>query len=353
MAMASIVYFIPAFVIPPLYFVFKDRKYRDEIIIGFSIILTFLILVLRSETLGNDVPVYRKVFEELKSYRLFDAIKSYSVEPGYLILNWVVAKITGSFRVLLIIQAILCLSADVFLVKKYSSFPIFSMLIIMCIGMIDFPIDIIRQAMATAILFFSLPQIEKKKPVLFVFFILLASSFHYISILFLLVFPATLLKINRKTIIVFTVISLSLFFVTPFLFNTIGKRIMTLFNKSYNTLQEMEIREASFLILGIIAFLLITVDFSVEIPRKESFTIWPFLFSLPLIIISSYVYIISRAAMFIFFPFVGVVLPNMLKYNKYEKLTKWFELGICLCFMAYYVFRMHDSYLVPYIPLWN
>ncbi len=350
--MASTIYFIPAFIIPPLYFALKSKEHRDDVILGISAILTFFVLVLRSETLGNDVPAYKAVFESLKNLSLMDAIKSNYMEKGYLILNWVIAKTTGSFRVLLIVQALLCLSADVFLVKKYSTFPAFSMLIILCIGMVDFPVDIIRQSMATAILLFSLPQIEKKKPILFVLFILLASSFHHISLLFLLVFPASLLKINRKTIIIFTAVSLTLFFVTPFLFNTIGAKIMALFNKSY-TLQEMEMREATFIILGIIAFILVTVDFSAEIPREESFTIWPFLLSLPLIIISSYVYIISRAAMFMFFPFVGIVLPNLLKYNKYEKMTKWFELGICLCFMAYYVFRMHGSYLVPYIPFWN
>ena len=350
--MFSIIYFIPAFIIPPLFFALKNKEHRDEVVIGISAVLTFFVLVLRSDSMGNDVPVYKAVFESLKNLSFMDAIRSNHMEKGYLILNWVVAKVTGSFRVILIIQALLCLSADVFLVKKYSTFPAFSMLIILCIGMVDFPVDIIRQSMATAILLFSLPQIEKKKPIIFVLFVLLASSFHHISLLFLLVFPASLIKINRKTIIVFTVISLSLFFVTPFLFNTIGVKIMALFGKGY-ALQEMEMREVTFIILGIIAFILITVDFNAEIPREESFTIWPFLLSLPLIIISSYVYIISRVAMFMFFPFVGIVLPNLLKYNKYEKMTKWFELGICLCYMAYYVFRMHGSYLVPYIPLWS
>jgi len=350
--MASIIYFIPAFIIPPLYFALKNKEHRDDIVLGVSVVLTFFLLVLRSESLGNDVPTYKAVFEELKNYGFLQAIKTNYMEPGYLILNWVVAKVTGSFRVILIIQALLCLSADFFLVRKYSTFPAFSMLIVMCIGIIDFPVDIIRQSMATAILLFSLPQIEKKKPLLFIVFVLLAASFHYTSLLFLLLFPASLLPINRKTIIAFTVISLSMFFVTPFLFNTIGAKIMTLFGKSY-TLEEMEMREVTFIILGIIAFILVTVDFSAEIPREESFTIWAFLFSLPLIIISSYVYVISRVAMFMFFPFVGIVLPNLLKYNKYEKMTQWFELGICLCFMAYYVFRMHGSYLVPYIPLWK
>lgn len=350
--MFSIIYFIPAFIIPPLYFALKNKQYRDDIIIGIAASLTFFLLVLRSETLGNDIPAYKAIFDEIKNLDFLAAIKTNYMEPGYLILNWFIAKVTGSFRVLLIVQALLCLSADVFLVKKYSSFPAFSMLIILCIGMVDFPVDIIRQSMATAILLFSLPQIEKKRPLLFLLFVLLASSFHYTSLLFLVVFPASLIPLNRKTIIAVTVISLSLLFITPFLFHTVGEKIMALFNKSY-TLQEMEMREVTFIILGIIAFILITVDFSSEIPRTESFIMWPFLLSLPLIIISFYVYIISRVAMFMFFPFVGIVLPNMLKYNRFEKMTKWFELGICMCFMAYYVFRMYGSYLVPYIPLWN
>lgn len=345
------VYYIPVLLIPAVILVFRKNERRNDIALYVSAVSIFLILALRSFSLGIDIHIYEYIFEISKTVSLKDLMNGYTgMEIGYIFLNWLVSRTAGSFRVFLIVQSLVCVSSYVFLCKKYSVSPVVTLFIICCVGMIDFPIDIIRQSLATAILIFSLPQVEKKNPWLFVAFVILASLFHKIAILFLVVFPLTLIKPSRKWIIAFSAASLTLCFLTPFLFNTVGTKIMSLFGKGY-AMGKPEMREMIFIIIGIIVFLLVVTDFSKEIPRKNSFGIWPFLMSLPLLIISIYVHIISRAAMFIFFPFVGTVIPNYLRFSRFEKYEKWIIYAICVCFFAYFIFRLKDTYVVPYIFL--
>lgn len=354
--MTRLVFFFPIVLIPLTLLITKNSNRRDDITLLVSAFAVFVILALRSFNLGVDVPGYHAVFNEFKNISFKDFISGnypkVSMEIGYLGLYWVAMKVFGNFRAILVIQGLLCASADVFLVKKYSTSPSMAMFILLCVGMIDFPIDIIRQSFSLAILIFSLPQIENKHPIRFILFVILASLFHRTALAFIIVFPLSLIKPSRKNLIIFSALSAVLFIATPFLFKTVGVKIMALFGRSYS-MEESEMREMIFVIAALAAFLILNTDFSSIIPRKYSFVTWPFMLSLPFLIISIYVPIMTRVAMFLFFPFVSTVVPNCLEYGTiitYK--NKWATIGIYICFAAYYVFRMWGSYLVPYIPFW-
>ena len=147
--MLAYMYYIPILSIPLTCLIFRNNEKKNDIALFVSATTVFLLLALRSYSLGVDIVVYKDVFEYLKTFSFGNMIKGSpvkSMEPGYIWLNWIIAKTTGSFRVLLVIQSLLCVSSCVFLCRKYSVNPVISFFLLCCSGIIDFPIDIIRQS---------------------------------------------------------------------------------------------------------------------------------------------------------------------------------------------------------------
>lgn len=150
-------------------------------------IFSFIILVtlgsLRWNT-GTDWDPYFRLFEDNDSLRSFLVYHGkYSPEKGFLMMNYIVKRIYDNYTFFLFVCSVICLGFTFQFIKKYSSFPLFSIFLFYCF-FLGF-IFLTRQAIAVSIMLFSIRFIENRNFCKFFMVISLAATIHSSVILFI------------------------------------------------------------------------------------------------------------------------------------------------------------------------
>lgn len=191
----------------------SKKDYRLLLIICFG--LLFLFGAFRYD-FGLDYSAYEDIYNanNKDNYEYDDTER---IEFGYLVLNY----ICPSFRLLLIITSLIVCVSYYFLFDRYIPYKyrFLGILLLYLSGnnTIFFMFSGIRNAVAISLLILSLPLIEKRKLILFLIVMFLASSFHNSAFIF---FPIAYLmglikEFNTKTATILSLIALGLL-VIPF-----------------------------------------------------------------------------------------------------------------------------------------
>lgn len=164
------------------YFLFKDKKS--------FIIVTFLILTLlaalRSYTVGPDGNVYANYFEMLKEMELSEIPIYFTKEPVFYIVTKYIQKLGfGLQGWYAIIGGVYALAVCI-IVYRYSEHSFISILSLFSLGYFIFSFTGLRQTVALSIILFSAVALEKKRYVMFVVLVFLATVFHNSAIIFLI-----------------------------------------------------------------------------------------------------------------------------------------------------------------------
>lgn len=152
------------YLIMPIYAKILNRR-------SFCIIASlqmFLILAFRSHDVGVDLTVYSQAFEYISSLSFFemimririihDAILPYpfSMEGGWMILNWTIAFLGLGFHSLLVVCAFINMSVCGLYIYKYSNEPWMSFCIICSLGVYTYMFGILRQSLALSIIVYAI-----------------------------------------------------------------------------------------------------------------------------------------------------------------------------------------------------
>jgi hypothetical protein len=153
----------------------------------------------RSFEVGLDTDEYIDLYSRLSD---FSEIYTYSFryEEGYLIFNWILNIFTNNPRILLIITSLiifLILSKFIF---TYSKIPWFTILLFFTLRYFDISLSGIRQMMALSFVLLSFKYVLEKKIIIFLMTVLFASSFHIASIIFVLAYPLSKIKLSFQFI---------------------------------------------------------------------------------------------------------------------------------------------------------
>ena len=172
-------------------------KKRTQMSIVIFFIFWFVLLSLRDLSVGNDLLVYKEMFNVCADTKIKN-LPDLKWELGYLVYNKLISYITMDYRTFLIITAGITLFPMCMLFVREKKFSI--LLIALFINMPCFlmPFSGLRQAIAVSIGVFVYMAIEKKKYVLSAVLILLAFSFHVSALVLVLLYPAFFLKIKTK-----------------------------------------------------------------------------------------------------------------------------------------------------------
>ncbi len=187
----------------------------------FSFFLIFLFSAIRYNY-GNDYSSYVEVFNDINSYAsLTLSDVGLQVEPGWVILNWIIEPI-GFFSLVIILSALNAFTFYHFFKKyvdpKFYWFATF--LYIFGTGNFLLNLSAMRQNLAILIFIFSIRYIELKQLIKFILCIALAAQFHLSAYILLLIYPLGRIqfKINNYVGILIFVAYLSLFKIAPSLF---------------------------------------------------------------------------------------------------------------------------------------
>ena len=177
---------------------FRKMSAKNKSIYLFVALLPLALMTMfHSADIGNDTRIYIEVFNQIKHQSLSQIFKNTRFEKGYLLYNLLLGKMFRSPQALFICTgAFLYLSLARWL-KKWCDAPGLFVCLLVEMLVIDGWMNTQRQTIAVAILFFAFDFLIEKKPVKFVLITLLASSFHNVSLVFLLAYPAVYL-LKRK-----------------------------------------------------------------------------------------------------------------------------------------------------------
>lgn len=179
----------------------RTDKYKTKI--GLEIIILgcilFLFRVLRNDTVGGDLATYKALFYYVGRSSWAECMfVNPGYEKGFLLLNKLLYTVYPSFRILIVFTAIIYTVSLVRFIHKYSCEPWLSIYIYIAMYFLGATFNNERQAIAIAILFWGFDCIEKKKFWKFLFYVMLATTIHMTSIVFIVLYFVVYIKIDFK-----------------------------------------------------------------------------------------------------------------------------------------------------------
>lgn len=138
---------------------------------------------------GSDLNNYYRLFNRaitLDSYNMFS--QTSTMETGYLLLNWLIARVIKWPQFIIFFQAAFCIGVTLRFIYKYSEDVLLSVLGFISFGLMQFYLTGFRQSFAIAICLIALEFALKKKFIGFLISVLIAVSIHQTAIVFIPVY---------------------------------------------------------------------------------------------------------------------------------------------------------------------
>lgn len=191
---------------------------------AFALLLPMACLVaFRSVETGTDTNNYESSYEfieSLKSYKMFLMYMG-RMETGYTHLTYFFSHHGYSFFQFQIVVSFFIYYSFWRFIVKYSPMISVSCFVIST-GTLYASMNVMRMELAIAILLFAIPYIQNKQWVRFLIVVFIAFLFHKSSMIFLIMYPLSVLKYNRKitTVIILSSVAIAFMGVTFFHFLT-------------------------------------------------------------------------------------------------------------------------------------
>lgn len=166
-----------------------------------SCLLLTLVAALRAPVVGRDTALFLEVFAKLSGRPLLDALQFSSwVEPGFRLLLLLISRFTANGQWVIAITAVFInVSVSVFLYRHTQNVYL-GFFFYLTLMLYPFYFNIMRQALAIAILLFAWGLFKKRCFLRYVLIVLLAATFHTSALLFLLCPLLARLPVNRPTL---------------------------------------------------------------------------------------------------------------------------------------------------------
>lgn len=167
-------------------------------------IILVLLAGLRYHT-GYDYLSYQNIYESINN---FNDIFKLNIEIGFLFINWGLKFIIDNFQVFIFVVAFFSVILKSKFLKKYSEYAVIPLLYYFSFYFLVRDMGQMRQALSVGILIWSIPYIYKRDFWKFLSIVLLASSIHFTSIIFLICYFFNKIKLNIPKIIILILLSL-------------------------------------------------------------------------------------------------------------------------------------------------
>ena len=180
----------------------------------------FILVAFRHYTIGSDTHSYYDIFYRMTSADgVVGALRaSLNMEDGFLLLNYFFNLIGFSYYGFqFVVSLFIFISLSVF-IYRYSNNYSLSCVVFLCMRFMFGTMNQVRMWISIGVLLWSFPYLLKKKIIPFILIVLLASLFHLSCLIFLLIFPISLLKNNKRNVILFIAVALVLFLLGDRLF---------------------------------------------------------------------------------------------------------------------------------------
>lgn len=172
-------------------------------------LLLFAIYGLRNTYLiGVDSRYSYRIMYERISQMTFDEFLNAGREynNAFYLMNWVLARLGGDYQLFVSLEALFVTICFGNLIYRYSPSPIQSICYHLGLLFFMFHFSALKQSYAMAFLMLAFDQIVKKKPIWFILLVLIASQFHYPSLVFLPAYWITKIKPGKNYLILLAIV---------------------------------------------------------------------------------------------------------------------------------------------------
>jgi hypothetical protein len=325
----------------------------------------FLILALRSQYLGVDLEGYsdgydyistlnvKGLLNSLHFVRVADLIWPFSYESGYVVVNWLCAKIGLSFHGFLVLYAFFCSYSFGVFIYKYSKNQCMSFILFVTLGCFINMFGLLRQTLAIAILLYSVKYIRRNCFFKFLLVLIVAFTFHRLSIIFLPIYFVTKIKYDDLAYKLALILFILIYIAVPYLYAIILKVFTLLGKVSY--IADVDIKLNFLLLLMLFIFVLVGIftDLNVFSKKKiNNICLWAFTLAIVIETLGTANEIISRAV-HVFFIYAIILIPNIMVAYKNKKVVVVGKSVAYVGLFGFMLYTLYGSVLVPYVAFWG
>ncbi len=349
-----------------LWFALKPFGYKNRLKTYSIAICTILFCIMgfKAVTVGNDTPVYVDLYYQLQDINeLF--LNPTRYEIGYVIFSKIISRVFANHQALFIIIALIVMYGTNKFIVSNSNKIWLSFYLLVSLRQYYFFMSGLRQTIAVILICISYKYIKERKVFKFILIVLLATTFHNTSIIFMIAYPISYLKFNRTGVISLTTLTALIYLFFDKVMTIIFSLLPSYYSHYQYSAQFSENNVANmvngliilaFLVLGVITgFSRNTGRNNGEFSERDTLSYFVFI-AFCISIISIRASMLDRVYMY-FWIFGVIYIPNVLKNIKNKKLSIFIQYSIIVLTFIYNLailyMRPEWNHIVPYKFFWQ
>lgn len=339
---------------------YELKKYR--IVIDVFFFLWLIILLLRSELIGADLPVYKYHFNNFSAFSWNEVLNNLSAgdrEPAYYIICKVISFFTKKFRAIMVITALIAIIPIWKLYRENGKSAFLIIVLFLNIAPFSMYFSGLRQVMAMAFVVPCYYCCKSKKIIKFIVTVFIAYFFHKSSFILLAMYPIYHIKWRKKIHLLYLIPIVGLVYIFS---TSIFMNLLLLMNDKYIDRYADGIKATgAYAVLLLLFMLMIYCFFIVDETKLDSDTIGLrnlLVFAVFLQIFSG-VHTIAMRMNYYFLLFIPLLIDRVIQAGneKEQKLLQLSKICMVVFFTVYYFIKAYTDAdilnVYPYKPFWG
>lgn len=323
-------------------------------------LLLFLMLALRSVTVGRDIIKYKRFFTR-SVYEPFSQVVSGTSEVLYWLLMWVFGKISKEFHVFLAFLALISTYPIYRLYNQDRRHSFLKILLFLNSSLFVMLFSGLRQSVAIAVGAIAFHFVKKKRPILFIVSVLVAMGFHSSAFILFPMYPLFYFRLKRKHLYIIVPLV-----VVCFIFNGSIFQLLLGFLSSLGSRFELLSYSSSGAYTSLILYVLFAL-FSYIVPDEEKtgnefIGLRNFLLLAVLLQCFTPIHGLAMRMNYYYILFIPVAVPMAFNHplEKWKNVAQWANVIMCVFFTVYFIYTFVSTAptggaldTIPYIPFWQ
>ena len=320
-----------------------------------------VVLSIRSVNIGTDIANYKYYFNRISNLE-FQNLDRIDMEYLFVLLTWLISRITSEYQLYLAIIAVLTVlpTARFYSEDREHSF----LKIVLFMNMSNFVLLFsgLRQSIAIGVGILAYKYVRKKQPLRFLLMTAVACGFHHSAFMISLLYPLYYAKFKKKHLW-YVIPSIILVFVLNRPIFSIAVGVLSLISSDKYTMS-MSSTGAYTMLMLFAAFAV----FSYVIPDEKAMdqeTLGMRNFLLAAVVLQGFapIHTLAMRMNYYFIAFIPVLIPKILKNAKKfpNNVVRMIKICFIAFFSAYYLYTTYvscktgisalDTY--PFVPFWK
>lgn len=335
----------------------KDKE-RAALPAFFSILL--LLLILRHETVGRDLPNYQYMFLNYTQWGA-DYIFAIWQEVFFRTFNWAVMQLTGSFRVFLILTSAISLLPIAYIYNQDKTHGLLKIAVFVNMSTFIMLFSGVRQAMAMGVGMIAYQMVKKGDAARFLFWATVSMLIHHSGIMVFFMYPLYYLRFQKAHLLAVVPAMLAIFIFNKQIFGFLGAILESTYEK-YTASVTSTGAFGSLILFVVFSIFAYTVTDDTRCDR-ETIGLRNFLLFAVAMQCFAPLHHLAMRMNYYYILFIPLALGKCLNYPKksMRQVAKAGEIVMTVFFAAYFLFGIYQDYTsgisaldtVPYIPFWK